>query len=218
MDKTLSLQAEVRERTGSKAATAVREKNRIPAVVYGHKEEPVAISLDAHDFVEGLRHGHRLMDITVAGNTGKMIVKDVQYDHLGRRIIHIDLMRVDVTERIKMSVRIELKGTAKGTQEEGVVEQHMDHVEVECPVISIPESLVVSIKDLGVGQVIHAGEIALPEDVKLLTPADTIMVSCRVLAEVKTTEQVEAETPVAPELIREREPKAEEGEAAGGQS
>jgi hypothetical protein len=48
-----------------------------------------------------------------------------------------------------------------------------------------------------------------------MTPADTIMVSCRVLAEVKTTEQVEAETPVAPELIREREPKAEEEEAAG---
>jgi large subunit ribosomal protein L25 len=215
MDKTLSLQAEVREHTGSKAAAAIRQNGRIPAIVYGHKEEPVAISLDAHDFVEGLHHGHRLMDITVAGNTGKMIVKDVQYDHLGRRIIHVDLMRVDVTERIKMSVPIELKGTAKGTQEGGVVEQHMDHLDVECPVIAIPESFVVSVKDLDVGQVIHAGEIALPEDVKLLTPADTIMVSCRVLQEVKTTEQVEAETPAAPELIREREPEAEEEEAAG---
>jgi large subunit ribosomal protein L25 len=191
MDKTLSLQAEVREHIGSKAATAVRRSGRIPAIVYGHKEEPVAISLDAHDFVEGLHHGHRLMDITVAGNTGKMIVKELQYDHLGRRIIHVDLMRVDVTERIEMSVPIELKGTAKGTQEGGVVEQHMDHLEVECPVI------------------------AIPENVKLVTPADTIMVSCRVLAEVKTTEQVEAETPVAPELIREREAKAEEEEAAG---
>jgi len=216
MDKTLSLQAEVREHIGSKAAAAIRAKGRVPAIVYGHKEEPVAISLDAHDFAEGLHHGHRLMDITVAGNTGKMIVKDVQFDHLGRRIIHVDLMRVDVTERIRISVPIELKGTAKGTQEGGVVEQHMDHLDVECLVISIPESVVVSVKDLDIGQVIHAGEIALPEDVKLVMPAETIMVSCRVLAEVKTTEQVEAETPVVPEVIREREPKAEE-EAAGEQ-
>ena len=216
MDKTLSLQAEVREHIGSKAAAAIRAKGRVPAIVYGHKEEPVAISLDAHDFAEGLHHGHRLMDITVAGNTGKMIVKDVQFDYLGRRIIHVDLMRVDVTERIRISVPIELKGTAKGTQEGGVVEQHMDHLDVECPVIRIPESVVVSVKDLDVGQVIHAGEIALPEDVKLVMPAETIMVSCRVLAEVKTTEQVEAETPVVPEVIREREPKAEE-EAAGEQ-
>ncbi len=216
MDKTLSLQAEVREHIGSKTAAALRAKGRIPAIVYGHKEEPVAISLDAHDFVEGLHHGHRLMDVNVAGKSGTMIVKDVQFDHLGRRIIHVDLMRVDVTERIKMSVPIELKGTAKGTQEEGVVEQHMDHLDVECPVISIPESIVVSIKDLGVGQVIHAGDIALPEDVKLVMAADIIMVSCRVLAEVKTTEQVEAETPAVPEVIRERAPEAEE-EAAGEQ-
>ncbi len=210
MDKTLSLQAEVREQTGSKAAAAVRRQGRIPAIVYGHKQEPVAISLDAHDFVEGIHHGHRLMDVTVAGQTDKMIVKDVQYDHLGRRIIHADLMRVDVTEMIEVTVPIELKGTAKGTHEGGIIEAHLDHLEVECQVINIPESVVVSVKDLDVGQSIRAGDIKLPEGVKLVTPAETFVASCRVLVEAKTTEQLEAETPVAPELIREREPKEEE--------
>jgi large subunit ribosomal protein L25 len=210
MDKTLSLQAQVREQTGSKAAAAVRRQGRIPAIVYGHKQEPVAISLDAHDFVEGIHHGHRLMDVTVGGQTDKMIVKDVQYDHLGRRIIHADLMRVDVTEMIEVTVPIELKGTAKGTHEGGIVEAHLDHLDVECRAINIPESIVVSVKDLDVGQSLHAGDIKLPEGVKLVTPAETFVVTCRVLVEAKTTEQLEAETPVAPELIREREAGEEE--------
>ena len=213
MIEALSLQAEPREHTGSKAAAAVRRKGRIPAIVYGHKQEPVAISLNAHDFTEGLRHGHRLMDISVAGTTEKMIIKDLQYDHLGRTILHADLMRVDVTERIKVEVPIELKGVPKGTQEGGVLEAHMDHVDVECLAIDIPESIVVSVKDLDVGQSIYARDVKLPDGVKLVSLPDIIVASCRVLAEVKSTEQIEAETPAAPEVISAREPEAEEGEA-----
>ncbi|HQG48654.1 MAG TPA: hypothetical protein PK373_06155, partial [Sedimentisphaerales bacterium] len=100
MDKTLALQAELRERIGSKAASAVRKQGRIPCIVYGHKEEPVAISVNAHDFLEGIHHGHRLVDITINGTTEKMLVKELQFDHLGRDIVHVDLMRVDVTEMI----------------------------------------------------------------------------------------------------------------------
>ena len=113
-----------------------------------------------------------------------------------------------------MDVPLELKGVPKGTQEGGVLESHMDHLEVECLAIDIPESIIVSVKDLDVGQSIYARDVKLPEGVKLMSLPDIIVATCRVLAEAKTTEQVEAETPVAPEVIREREPKAEEGEAA----
>jgi large subunit ribosomal protein L25 len=214
MIKALSLEAQIRDGKGSKAAAAVRRQGRIPAIVYGHKETPVSISLDAHDFVEGLRHGHRLLDVAVSGKSEKMIIKDLQYDHLGRTILHADLMRVDVTERIKVDVSLELKGIPKGTQEGGVLESHMDHVEVECLAVDIPEAIIVSVKELDVGQSIYARDVKLPEGVKLMSLPDIIVATCRVLAEVKTTEQVEAETPIAPEVIREREPKAEEGEAA----
>lgn len=211
MDKTLALQAELRERIGSKASAGVRKAGRIPAVVYGHKEEPVAISLDAHDFLEGVHHGHRLMDITVNGAAATMLIKDLQYDHLGRDVIHVDLMRVDVTEMIKLSVPVELKGVAKGTQDGGIVESNTDHLDVECLAVRIPERIVVSIKELGVGESIKAADIQLPEGVKLVSAADIIVVTCRVVAEAKTTEQLEAETPAAPEVIRERAPA--EGEA-----
>ena len=214
MNKTLSLQAEMREHTGSHAAAGVRKRGRIPAIVYGHKQEPTAVSLDAHDFIEGLHHGHRLMDITIDGNTQKMLIKEMQYDHLGRDIIHVDLMRVDVTEMVEVTVPIELKGTAKGTHEGGIIEEQTDHIEVECLAVNIPESIVVSVKDLGVGEAIHAGDIKLPDGVKLVSSPETIIATCHVLAVAKTTEQLEEEAPVAPELIREREPEEEEPEGA----
>ncbi|HOV77224.1 MAG TPA: 50S ribosomal protein L25, partial [Sedimentisphaerales bacterium] len=147
MDKTLALQAELRERIGSKAASAVRKQGRIPCIVYGHKEEPVAISVNAHDFLEGIHHGHRLVDITINGTTEKMLVKELQFDHLGRDIVHVDLMRVDVTEMITVDVPVEIKGIAKGTSEGGVVESNTDHLEIECLAINIPEKITVIIKD-----------------------------------------------------------------------
>jgi large subunit ribosomal protein L25 len=211
MKKTLILKAEIREQIGSKTVQKVRREGRIPAIVYGHKEEPMAISLDAHNFVEGLHHGHRLMDIQIGKKKEKAIVKDLQYDHLGRNIIHVDLMRVDVTETVRVMVPIELKGTAVGTHEGGIIEEHADHLEIECKVVEIPETIVVSVKDVHVGDALHAGEIELPEGIKLISSPDTLLVTCHLVAAAKTTEELEEETPVAPEVIGEvKEPEAEE--------
>ena len=210
MDKTLLLEAQVREQTGSRAAAQVRKQGRIPAIVYGHKQEPLAISLDAHDFVEGLHHGHRLMDIKVGDQTEKMMLKDLQYDYLGRDIVHADLIRVDVTETVKVTVPIELKGTAQGTHEGGIVEEHADRLEVECLVTNMPEALVVPVKEVGVGDVLHAGDIALPEGVKLVSPPETIVVTCHLVAAAKTTEELEEEAPTAPEVIGEKKAESEE--------
>ena len=188
-------------------------KGRIPAIVYGHKQEPVAISLDAHDFVEGLRHGHRLLDVTVDGKAEKMIIKDLQYDHLGRTIIHADLIRVDVTERIKVEVPLELKGVPKGTQEGGVLEAHMDHLDVECLAIDIPESIVVSVKDLDVGQSIYARDVKLPEGAKLMSLPDIIVATCRVLAGGQDDRADRGGDPGGAGSHPRERPTAEEGEA-----
>ena len=216
MAKTLLLKAEIRERTGSKAVQKVRREGRIPAIVYGHKKTPVAISLDAHNFVEGLHHGHRLIDVQINKKKEKIIVKDLQYDYLGKNIIHADLMRVDITEMIKVTVPIELKGAAnaKGTHEGGIIEEHADHLEIECRATDIPETIVVWVKEVGVGDALHAGDITLPEGVKLLSSPETLLVTCHLVAAAKTTEQVEEEMPTAPEVITEaKQPEEEESKA-----
>lgn len=208
MKKTLLLKAEIREHTGSKTVRKIRKQGKIPAIMYGHKEEPVAILLDGHNFVEGLHHGHRLIDIQIGKKKEKTIVKELQYDHLGKNIIHADLMRVDVSEKIRVTVPIELKGTAVGTHEGGIIEEHTDHLEIECKATDIPETIVVSIKDVRVGSNLHAGEIELPDGINLISPPDTLLVTCHLVAAAKTTEELEEETPVAPEVIGEaKEPE-----------
>ena len=216
MAETLILKAEVRENTGSKAVRKVRRQGKLPAIVYGHKKEPVAISLDAHDFVKGLHHGRRLIDVQVGGKKEKMIIKELQYDYLGKDIIHVDLMRVDMSETVKVAIPIELKGIAAGTHEGGIVEEHVDRLEIECKVSDIPEIIVVLVKDVHVGDALHAGEIELPDGVKLVGSPEMLLVTCHLVAAAKTAEQIEEETPTAPEVIGEvKEP--EEGQAPEGE-
>ena len=213
MAKTLQLTATIRENTGSKAAAKERQQGRIPAIVYGHKKEPVAISLDAHNLTEGLHHGHRLMDVKIGRKTQKVLVKDLQYDYLGRDIIHADLIRIDITETIKITVPIELKGTAKGAQEGGVITEHTDHLGIECLAANIPESIVVTVTDMDVGDTMHARDVELPPGAKLSSSPDILLITCSLVAAAKSAEELEEEEEaVAPEVISEA--KDEEAEAA----
>jgi large subunit ribosomal protein L25 len=214
MEKGLVLKAEKRDKTGSKSAAMARKQGRIPAIVYGHKKEPVAVSLDAHDVVEGLHHGHRLIDVQIGRKREKALIKELQYDNLGKNIIHADLIRVNVEETVRVTVAIELKGTAQGTHEGGVVEAHANHLEIECKVTDIPEAVVVSVKELNVGDTLHAGDIELPEGVKLVSDPSTVLVTCSLVTTAKTTEELEAEAPVAPEVIGEAKEGEEEKESS----
>ncbi len=217
MEKTLVLKAQIREKTGSKSAELLRKKGRVPAVVYGHKEEPVAISLDGHNLIEGLRRASRVVDVQIDKKPQKMIIKDLQYDYLGKDIIHLDLMRVDVTETVRIEVPIELKGTAKGAQEGGIVESHTGHLEVECRVTDIPEIIVVSVKNMDIGDTLHAGEIELPEGVKLVSAPSMLVATCSLVAVAKTTEELEAAVPQAPEVIGEVKETEEESSEEGAE-
>jgi large subunit ribosomal protein L25 len=217
MAKMLCVKAQIREGVGSKAAAKLRKLGGIPAVIYGHNEETLAVALEAHDFIEGLHHGQRLMEIQTGEKKETVFVKDLQYDYLGKKIIHADLVRVDVTETIRVMVPIEFKGTAKGTLEGGVVEVHADRLEVECKASEVPEIIVVSVKDVDIGDTIHAEDIELPPDVKLISEPSTVLVTCSVIVAAKTTEEIEAEAPAAPEVITEVK-KVEEAEEAGEKS
>ncbi|MCJ7776728.1 MAG: 50S ribosomal protein L25 [Sedimentisphaerales bacterium] len=212
MEQKMTLNADIRGQKGSTSARRLRKQGLIPAIIYGHKKDAIAITVSAHDFDEAIHHGHRLMDLKVGKKKETIIIKDLQYDHLGRDIIHVDLMRVDVAETIKVTVPIELKGVARGTHEGGVIEVHTDHLEVECKVTDIPKSIVVNVKEIGLGDTLHASDIELPSEVKLVSAPSTLLVTCSLVAVTKSTEELEAEMPVAPEVIGEVKEEAEEAE------
>jgi len=222
MAKRLLLEAEIRDHVGSKHASRIRRQGRIPAIVYGHKKEPRAVSVNTHDFVEGLHHGHRLMDIKINNKKETVLIKDLQYDELGKNVIHVDLLLVDVTEKIKVNVGIELKGIAKGTEEGGIVEAHVDALEIECKATDIPEVLLVQVKELELGDAVHASDVELPDGVKLVSDPELLVATCHAVAvkEAEVEEVVEEEIE-APEIIGEEkeepeqpteEPESKEGE------
>jgi len=217
MAELMTLEAEIREQKGSKAVRRLRDRKvgKLPAIVYGHGQEPVCISLNAHDFVEALHHGHRIFDVQLPGGRQTLLVKDLQYDHFGKQIIHADLMRVDLSERVTVTVPLELRGTAKGTHEGGIVDQMLDHLEIECGVLEIPEFIVVSIKELGLDQMIHAKDVELPAGAVLKTNPEALICLCHL---PKVREAEEAAAPVEgvqePEVITERKPTEEETETA----
>lgn len=213
MEEDLLLKAEIREHAGSKFAEKLRKRGKIPVIVYGHKEKPINAAVDAHDFVERVHHGYRLIDLQIGRRKQKVLVKDLQYDYLGKNIIHADLMRVASTEMIKVEVPIELKGTAKGSHEGGIIEEHADRLEIECKVTDIPEHIVVSVKQVDIGDTLHAGDIELPAGINLVSPADMLIVTCALVAAVKSTEEIEEEIPVAPEVIGEAKEEAAEEES-----
>jgi large subunit ribosomal protein L25 len=209
--KELVLKAQIRKELGSKRAAKLRSAGRIPAIIYGHEQKPEAIVLDAHDFAEGLHHGHRLFDVEFDGRKEKLLVKDVQYDYLGKKIIHVDLIRVDLSERVKVQVPLVFKGTPAGVHEGGLLEEHLDRVEIECAVTDIPESIDVSVKSLKVGDSLHARDIQLPAEVKLLTDPDALLMACHLPVVAAAEEIAEAvQEPIVPEVITERKPKEEE--------
>lgn len=210
MSETVKLKASVREQSGTRSSVALREQGNLPAIVYGHKKDPVAICLDTRAFLDLLHHGNRIFEVDLAGEKDTLLVKDIQYDYLGDTVIHADLMRVNLSERVKVEVMIHLTGTAAGTHEGGMVEEIMNRIEVECAVSDIPESLPLDIKGLELNQTVRASEIPLPEGIVLVTDPNAAVVSCHE-AKIAAAGEADAEGEEAaeagagePEVITEK--------------
>ncbi len=210
-----TLKAESREPHGTRVVKRMRRKGRIPGIIYGHKQTPQAIALDRHEVERELEQGAHLFTVVVGSKNETCLVKDVQYDHLGIEPLHIDFARVDLNERVKVKVPIELRGHAKGQTEGGVVSQQIMDLEVECLVTAIPESIRVQIGDLALNQLIHIREITLPAGVTALADPEGIVVMCREAIVVEAAAPGEgAEAATEPEVIAKGKIEEEGAEGA----
>ncbi len=210
MSDSVMLKAEVREQSGTKATAKLRALGKLPGIVYGHKQDPVSISLDAHAFVEALHHGHRIFEVDIAGKAENVLVKDLQYDYLGKSVIHTDLVRVDLNEMVDVQVSIEMVGSAKGLHEGGIIDEQLDHLIVKCKVSAIPETIPVNVKEMGLGDVLHAGQIELAEGLELVTDPDAVVLVCHEAkaavseAAAEAAAEGEEEGAAEPEVITEK--------------
>jgi large subunit ribosomal protein L25 len=214
MAESVAFVGEPRQPKGTTGARRLRRQGLVPAVVYGHGEETLSISLPRAELVNAIRHGVRVIDLRAGNKEEKALIKDVQWDHLGKELLHVDFARVSMDERIVVSVPLELRGTAPGVNAGGVLDQPIHSVSVECLAISIPESIRVNIHELQIDSAIHVRDLVLPPGVKVMTDPDAIVV--HVTAPVAEPEPAaaaaEAPTAAEPEVIGRPKPEEEEAE------
>jgi len=207
-DTTTELSAQLRERTGSRYSQRVRNAGGLPGVVYGHKEEPVSITVDAHTAIGYISKGEKVFHMDIAGTKQYVLLKDLGYDYLGTNIIHADFARVDMNERVDTRAHLKFVGEAVGLKATGAIMMHpIFELELNCTVTNLPDDIIVDVSDMEVGDVIHASDITLPKDTMKLITDENAIVAQIVLKAVQEDEGEAAEVGAdgtAPEVIAEK--------------
>jgi large subunit ribosomal protein L25 len=217
MSEVLTLQAQARDPqknkgTGTRVARRLRRAGQIPAIVYGHKQAPVPIAVPREEIARLVKRAGHLAELKIGDQTEMVLVKDVQYDYLGKEIIHLDFARVSADETIHTQVRLELHGTPPGTSEGGVLEFLVHSLDVSCLARAIPDSIRIEVGGLHVGDGVHVRDLVLPEGVTATADPDLLLV--HVVTRHAAPEPTAAPTEAAagePEVIgRKAEEKADE--------
>lgn len=221
-EKAPLIKVRKRDQFGTRYNNRIREKGELPAVVYGRGRNPVAVALDMREAARHINKGEKVFRLDFPGDQdldeGQMVLlKDLQFDHLGTNLVHADFARVSLTDRVHTRVPIHLIGEAKGLKQAGAILMHpVTELEIECLVTDLPDYIEVSITDLDVGHAISAADVKLPKDgMKILSDPHAMVAQIVIQHEVVTAEATAATTDAAqPEVITAKKPA--EGEAAAG--
>jgi len=211
--QSAQVSAKSRKELGSRANRRLREAGMLPGVIYGHKEAIIPVTLGKKEVVDHLSRGAHLFDLSLDGKNEKVLVKEVQYDHLGMEVIHVDFARVSLDEKVKVTVPVELKGNPKGEADGGVLQQIIKELEVECLVTEIPDAIRHNITDMALNDVVHISDLKLPPGVKVLQDGELLVATVKEILEVAATPAEEGAA--EPEVIGRKPAEGEEAAAAG---
>src|SRR6516164_9779322 len=162
--------------TGTRVARRLRKRGLVPAVIYGHKQAVVPVMLTREDVFSMVKAPGHLADLDLGGKTETVLIRDVQWDHLGKEILHLDFARVSAEEMIDTEVSLELRGHAAGIAAGGILEQVVHSVRIKCRAGAIPDSIKVDVTNLQVDQGVHVRELSLPPDVTVDADPDLLLV------------------------------------------
>jgi large subunit ribosomal protein L25 len=219
MEKVV-LKAAKRSVTGKKVKQ-LRRKGELPAVIYGHHVDPMAISLNAHDasLALGKITSSSLVTLELDGNEYPALVRETQKDFIKNRLTHVDFLAVSLTEKLRASVRIEMTGLSQAVKDfNAILVNGLTELEVECLPEYLPQRFTVDISTLKeIGDGIYVRDVAIPANVRVLDGPDEMIVVAtapakeEVVEEVAPVEGVEAaEAEVIEKGKKEEEEAAEE--------
>lgn len=179
--------AEMRHEFGKGAARRIRRADKVPAVLYGHGEAPVHITLPGHETMLALKHANALLELDIEGRKQLALPKHVQRDPLKRTIEHVDLVLVRRGEKVVVDIRVVVVGEALPG---AMVSLEHPSISVQAEATHLPERIEVSVEGLPVGTQIHAGDLSLPAGTSLAADAEQLVVN---VTEPQSAEVAEAE-------------------------
>jgi large subunit ribosomal protein L25 len=214
--KEIKLEAERREGIGKGACRKLRREGKIPAILYGPGEKPIPLMMDGNAFTylyRSLRGEKALFNLKLKGDRGKKtIVKDLQRDPIGGKIIHVDFEHISLQKRITVEIPIHLAGIPKGVKEGGGVLEHLlREVEIECLPTDIPEHIEVDVFGLDIGDSIHVGDLELP-NVRILVPPERSVATVLPPTVYKEAKVVEEKVEILEEKPEEKASEEEKEE------
>jgi large subunit ribosomal protein L25 len=211
------IKAEPRTEFGKGAARRIRRADKVPAVIYGHGNDPIHVTLPGHDTMLAIKHGgaNAVLNIEVDGKVQLALTKQVQADPIKGFLEHVDFVAVRKGEKVTVEIPIHVVGEA--APDALVVTEH-NAVTVEAEATHIPENIEVSVEGAEVGTQILASDLTLPSGSTLLLDPETLIVN---VSHAPTAEEVESELAEAEAEagIEHEAPQAEtEGEAAADEA
>lgn len=214
MRKDITVAATLRSERGKNVNRRLRVEDKIPAVVYGVGKDAVAVTVSPKEINKILLSGsghNTIFNLSVAGGEMEpVLVTDWQYHPLKGTLLHIDLLRIDLSKRIKVKVPVHTTGDPKGVKQQGGLFEIVSRdVEIECLPDDIPESFTIDVTELMLGQSLRAQEVPMSGSMELLTAPEKVI--AHVVAARGVTAEAEAETAAKaePEVAKKGKKEAE---------
>lgn len=219
-----TLSARPRTERGKNAARALRRSSRIPAVMYGHGDEPRTITVDSLELsklLSSISVENTLIELQVEGaEATRALIREVQTHPFKPLVLHVDFFLVHAGEKLHLQVPVHLVGTPVGVSRDGgVLQQSFHQLDVECLPRDIPAAVEMDVSGLEIGDSLHVHEVRIP-NVKILNDEELVVCSVTTPTVAALPETPETEPGVGgevePELVRDRAGDAEDVPAEQG--
>jgi len=176
MSNVFEFIADSRQCSGKSAARRARRAGTVPAVIYGGHSEPQMLVLNHNEVIKHLEHEavySHVLDVTIDGKTEKAILKGVQRNPARVQIQHLDFLRVNMSEVVKVHVPLHFTNehTSVGGKKGGIAAHSMVDVEISCLPMFLPEFIEVNLTDLDIGATLHLSDLVLPTGVEIVALA-----------------------------------------------
>lgn len=189
----------------------MRRAGKIPAVLYGHGQEAVSLSVATDAMEAVLRHGGHVVELTGSVNESALI-RELQWNTWGTEVVHVDFSRVSADETVEVTVPVELRGEAPGLKAGGVLEHLLHEIDIECLATDVPDKIRANVNHLVIGQSITVADLKLPEGAKCMADPTDVVVQCVMPTELPEEGEAGEGAEAEPELIGGRKEEEEDKE------